>query len=820
MHSRHSISSITCTLLFALAACGDPSDSDLLDDIEVEAEADVDADAEPELVGADEAPLSLPRALVRAGVEALTLQGEFVDPAPPTPVPGPVPERPSEGDYLLFSAPQGPTWVPYTIVGEDVMIGDDVRLGTVDDILGDGDELVPRALGESSLSERWPGGIINYDIDLDVGIPNATVIYDALDRLEAALPLRFVLNPNATDKVYFELWDNNYGLSEGIGMSGGSQKIKLPQSVNVRTVAHEMLHVLGLFHEQQRPDRDNYVDYHPECVNPGSEGNFTKLSSEDALGPYDLASLMHYRGTSQCAKDEDDKCICDTLTYAGTDDPVVSPTSGCDQGADPICFFSDLDVGSIWTMYGDFFDDVATASDYLGWATAAGDFDGDGLDDIASSAVLAEGWKGKVMTFKGSYGIANGMWEAIDPGIVPWRVFRRGDFDTPAVGDLFGMSLIAGDFDGDDFDDLAIGAPGVDGHGAVYLYRGSRSGLVADVVLTPTTDNGNLPFAGADYGSALAKADLNGDGIDDLIVGAPGDRPDVGLNACGGVYSYRLTGAPDLLARWNPSGSQCQTGAQAGASVAGTTRSGGWGEQIAVGGPGADDDRGRAWTLYYTGASTLSTNAYLTQSSPQSCTPGGILFNNREVGDRFGAAIAAGKRGSRDTIAIGSPGEDSSTGQVDIFRFSSSCWLRETPLTQSPLGANEPGDLFGAALAIGNLTGDSYGDLLVGAPGEAYGSVKSGWMYSFRGTYSSFVPLAGFGQSTGGWTNGNGERFGNSFVLAEIDGNIPDLIVGAPGNHVGGANYAGSLFIWQGDGNSTPDPWRALSANSKSPYAN
>ena len=65
--------------------------------------------------------------------------------------------------------------------------------------------------------------------------------------------------------------------------------------------------------------------------------------------------------------------------------------------------------------------------------------------------------------------------------------------------------------------------------------------------------------------------------------------------------------------------------------------------------------------------------------------------------------------------------------------------------------------------------------------------------------------FAGFSVSSAGDVNHDG---------------VEDLIVGAPGNHIGGTNYAGSLFIWQGNGNSTPEPWRALSANSKSPYAN
>lgn len=805
--TRHTLSFVPCSLL-ALAACADPSATELA--------AEFDA-------GTDEETLALPRALERAGVAPFGPQDVLTDPPPPTPAPKPIPPRPGDGDTILVQGPGGAAWVPYHLVGDDVMIGDDILVGTVTEVFGlapDSNTPGVRALGEASISKRWPDGVVYYEIDENFGIPNASVIWDTLQRLQATLPVRFIQDDDAANRVRFVPWAEDFGLSEGVGMEGGVQNVRLPQSVNARTVAHEMLHVLGRFHEQQRADRDNFVDYHPECVAAGSEGNFTKLVGELALGPYDLDSLMHYRGTSQCAKDADDNCICNTLEYAGTDDPVVSTTAGCDQSADPVCFFSDLDIGSAWTMYGDFTEDAAAYSDYLGWAVAAGDFDGDGLDDVASSAVLAEGWRGKVMTFKGSYGISDGQWAAIDPGIVPWRVLRRSAFETPAAGDLFGMSLVAADFDGDGFDDLAIGAPGADGHGAVYVYRGSRAGLVADVELTPTTDAGNLPFAGADYGAALAAADMNGDGVDELIVGAPGDRPGVGLNNCGGVYAYRLQGTPDLLARWNPAGSQCQADAEAGAAVAGTSRSGTVGQQIVVGAPGADSDRGRAWVLGYTNAATLSTYAHLTQSSPQTCGVGGVGIDFREVGDRFGAAVAAGKRASNHhIIAIGSPGENDANGQVDVFRYDATCWARENPLTEAPLGADEPGDRFGAALAIGNLTGDAYGDLLVGAPGEAVGSITAGWMYTFRGGASGFAPHAGFGQSTGGWTNGNDERFGNSFALAEVDGNIVDLVVGAPGNHVGSASYAGSVFLWQSRGNNTPAAWRALSADSKSPYA-
>jgi hypothetical protein len=789
-------------LLLALPACVDATDPET-----------------PDLEETDD----LPRVLARAGIAPFTAQPVLDDPPPPRMEPAPIPPRPTDGDYLLVRGPTGAAWLPYHLDGDDVMIGDDVALGTVDEVFGvapDSDTPVAMALGESTLLLRWPDGIIYYEIDLDVGIPNAIKIYEAMDAMEAALPVKFVMDADAPARVRFLLWDQPFGAAAGVGRSGSVQDIKLPQTVNVRTVAHEVLHILGRFHEQQRPDRDQYVEYHPECVREGAESNFTELVGELALGPYDMASLLHYRGTSQCAKDENDDCICNTLEYPGTDEAVESPTSNCDQSADPVCFYSDLDIGATWTMYGDFHDDDAEWGDYLGWATAAGDFDGDGLDDIASSAVLAEQWRGEVMTFKGSYGIKDGMWAVTDPGLVPWRVLRPTTLADAAQGDLFGSSLVVADFDDDGFDDLAIGAPGVDGHGAVHVYRGSRVGLVADAVLDPTTDSGNLPFAGADYGTALAAADLDDDGVPELVVGAPGDRPGIGGIACGGVYAYHLDGEAEVLARWNPGGASCIAGTEAGASLAGSTREGDEGDLLVVGAPGADTDRGRVWVVGYANTPTLSVYANLTQATQQVCGVGGVGLDPREAGDRFGAAVAAGTRiWTQHIIAVGSPGENTSTGRVDVFRWSSSCWAREQELTEAPLGVDEAGDQFGAALAIGDLTEDNRGDLLVGAPGEAVGNTTAGWMYTWRGTADAFVPHHGFGQSTGGWTNGNDERFGQSFALAEIDGNVIDLVVGAAGNHVGGASYAGSLFVWQSSGDAVPKKWQALSTNSKSPLA-
>ncbi|RYZ38235.1 MAG: hypothetical protein EOP49_31115, partial [Sphingobacteriales bacterium] len=109
------------------------------------------------------------------------------------------------------------------------------------------------------------------------------------------------------------------------------------------------------------------------------------------------------------------------------------------------------------------------------------------------------------------------------------------------VNTLYGHVVAGvGDVNGDGFDDVAVGAPGMidivvasglANVGAVFVYFGSSTGLptVPSKVLVPTT-----PWAGALFGYSVAGGDVTGDGINDIIVGAPLDNISLNFGA-GGV---------------------------------------------------------------------------------------------------------------------------------------------------------------------------------------------------------------------------------------------------------------------------------------------
>jgi hypothetical protein len=194
-------------------------------------------------------------------------------------------------------------------------------------------------------------------------------------------------------------------------------------------------------------------------------------------------------------------------------------------------------AGQLWNQRAASFveDDLVltgpASNDEFAHSLAAGDFDGDGVDDLATGIPFDDN-AGALQPNSGivvvRYGVSGRGLAGGVAGQTLSQIFG-GSPDPAEQNDQFGRALAAGDFDGDGFDDLAVGVPdeSIDqgaGEGAVQVYYGSAGGLELGGVQLFSEDSDGVPgetSAQDRFGWALAVADFDGDGRDDLAVGVP-----------------------------------------------------------------------------------------------------------------------------------------------------------------------------------------------------------------------------------------------------------------------------------------------------------
>jgi hypothetical protein len=112
-----------------------------------------------------------------------------------------------------------------------------------------------------------------------------------MDELENAASIDFIPRTNEGD--YLHIRDSGTN-SSWVGRIGGSQFVEI-YNWNVRFImVHEFMHAMGIFHEQQRPDRDQFVTIRSENIQPGVGVNFSIQVGAATHGAYDYDSVMHY----------------------------------------------------------------------------------------------------------------------------------------------------------------------------------------------------------------------------------------------------------------------------------------------------------------------------------------------------------------------------------------------------------------------------------------------------------------------------------------------------------------------------------------------
>ena len=157
--------------------------------------------------------------------------------------------------------------------------------------------------GASVVSERylWPGGVIPYEISSEVTRSTRAAIEHAIAQL--GYDTNLVVRPRRrgeADFVRFIYHDGERGCFSAVGRLGGRQSIRLLRNnrCGVAAIMHELLHAAGLWHEQSRPDRGDYVKFVLANVIDSPinyTGNFKRhIEDGRSITPYDIGSIMHY----------------------------------------------------------------------------------------------------------------------------------------------------------------------------------------------------------------------------------------------------------------------------------------------------------------------------------------------------------------------------------------------------------------------------------------------------------------------------------------------------------------------------------------------
>ena len=328
----------------------------------------------------------------------------------------------------------------------------------------------------------------------------------------------------------------------------------------------------------------------------------------------------------------------------------------------------DLDVSD----YANRLDGEADSSQLFGWAAVAlEDVDGDGVAETAAGAPLYDQGRGRVVILPGGAGRPSGSLNNLGKGLqgTIWNGVDPNDAAGMAVAD-------AGDFDLNLFGDVLIGAPGADGDaGRVYLLLGDPNFI--DSQSNSLEDVGNsqpgtvfIGQPGERAGESIATIFANGDNRPDLLIGAPAANSGAGR-------VYLIYNTPALLA--GPVQLSDVGGAVPGVVIDGLLPGDLIGAKLAnvgdfdkdgrqdfaIGAPSASNGRGKVFVIY----GDVNLDGANLLSRVATCERVGFELIGAAGGDRLGSALSGGDvngDGFAD-IGIGAPGVGTARGTVYIL---------------------------------------------------------------------------------------------------------------------------------------------------------
>jgi type II secretory pathway pseudopilin PulG len=399
-----------------------------------------------------------------------------------------------------------------------------------------------------------------------------------------------------------------------------------------------------------------------------------------------------------------------------------------------------------------------------------------------------------------------------------------------------GYSVAIGDINGDGIPDLIIGAPyttigGNSNSGSVYVVFGTPYGFPDPLPLSSLNGTNGFELDGAaasnNVGYSVAVGDFNGDGVKDLIIGAPG-------TSAGSVYIvYGSTSAWTSPQTLNTGAGTIINGVKgirldgvtagdkAGSAVAAGDVNGDGYTDVIIGAPVRTTSTGSVYAVFgaanVSGTPTMKDGTHnwastQTLSGTVINSTNGVVFNGVSSGDQAGFSLATGDINGNGTVdfIVGAPYRTTNTGATYLV-FGASSWT--SPVALSGLNGTT-GVIFngastniysGYALATGDVNGDGTTDLLIGAYGATIGAnANAGATYIVFGSTSTWTSPhtlnAAYltGSSVGVEFDGNAASIKSGYALATGDLNndgIADFIIGAPDATISGNANAGSVYV-------------------------
>lgn len=158
-------------------------------------------------------------------------------------------------------------------------------------------------------SVAWTNGIIPYEISSGFEPQERAFLVDIMQKMESEIAINNVKciqfrQRIPSDPYYIVIKEALEGCSSTVGQNTGvdmERTVALDKDIcfSQPLIMHELLHVLGFYHEQSRPDRDDYIEIFYENIEPDMIGNFAKYDHtylDTQNTPYDYDSLLHYNG--------------------------------------------------------------------------------------------------------------------------------------------------------------------------------------------------------------------------------------------------------------------------------------------------------------------------------------------------------------------------------------------------------------------------------------------------------------------------------------------------------------------------------------------